>query len=155
MFRLMPQDTPSTIRPPSRLCDVCGAPTRERKPYCPDCVVDHASYPKALMAIMKGVEDELEAVKVRGAKGVRLDGLVVEEILTGIGSNGSLTWRRLLKDHVAFLNNVEDAVGDAYLRKLRASGLVAVTHTRRGGEVVSLSAKGFAHIRNGRSGVSH
>lgn len=150
MIRLMPQDTALAARPPSRMCDVCGGPTRERKPYCTECVVKHASYPKALITVLEGVEEELHDVQQRGEKAVRLNGLVVEEILAGIASNGRLTWRRLLKDHVAFLNNATETVSNAYLNKLQTSGLIDVALTRRGGDVVSLSSKGFTLLRGGR-----
>jgi hypothetical protein len=147
MVRLMPQDSTSAVRPPTRTCDVCGGPTRERKPYCTECVVQHASYPKALTAILSDVEKELEDVRRRGEKAVRLNGLVVEEILEGIRNNGRLTWRRLIKDHVAFLNSAPMSVSYAYLTKLQASGLVDVTQTRRGGEIVTLTKKAFALLR--------
>lgn len=147
MIRLMPQDTTSAIRPPSRTCDVCGGPTRERKPFCTDCVIKHASYPKALKAVLKGVEEELADVKVRGAAAVRLNGLVVEEILEGIRNNGKLTWRRLLKDHVAFLNNATAKVCGAYFDRLTSDGLIDATQTRRGGDIVTLSEKAFALLR--------
>jgi hypothetical protein len=147
MIRIMPQDIAASVRPPSRTCEVCGGLTRDRKPFCTECVVQHAAYPRALKAILDGVDKELEAVRQRGEKAVRLDGLVVEEILEGIRNNGRLTWRRLLKDHIAFLNNADALVGDAYLTKLRKNGLIAVTQTRRGCEIVTLTEKASALLR--------
>jgi hypothetical protein len=152
MFKLMPQDTAGPGRYPSRTCDVQGCPffTRERKPYCPEHILTHATYPRALASILESVEQEIETVGRCGAKAVRLTGLVVEEILAGIATHGRLTWPRLIKDHVAFLNGVPEPVSNAYLDCLKAYGLVDITQTQRGCEVVALSVKGFTILRGGR-----
>lgn len=150
MFRVMGQDAIAPNRFPSRTCDVCHQPTRERKPYCSEHIMTHGDYPKSLAAVLGGVAEEIERVGKVGHKAVQLDGLVVEEILAGIAGNGRLTWLRLLKDHVAFLNNASEEVCAAYLASLTKNDLVRVTHTKRGCEVVELTTKGLARLLAGR-----
>jgi hypothetical protein len=146
MIRLMPQDPTVVGRPPSRTCEDCGKPTRERKPFCSDHIVNHG-YPKHLDDVLKGVSDELKAVAKHGHRAVQLDGLVVEEILAGIASSGQLSWRRLLKDHVAFLVNEPSHVTGAYLQKLRNADLINVRPSGRKMDVVSLTEAGAALVR--------
>lgn len=131
-------------RVPTRKCKMkdCTEHTRERKPYCSTHVME-IDRPKALFAILAEVEAEIERVAVKGPSAVNILGLVVEEIMAGLAHVGSITWRRLCKNHVAFFNRVSDVTVDHYLTRLRDEGLIAALPNRRGVTVVSLTPRGL------------
>ena len=135
-------------RAPSRHCEVegCHAPTRERKPFCSEHVLEHA-YTRDLREILQQSEDELEAVRERGACAVNVDGAVVEEILAGVYLSGEKTWRRLCKDNVFYFNGETNTVMDAYLERMLEEKLVAIHCTKRGSRVVTLTQKGLSKAK--------
>jgi hypothetical protein len=147
MPRTATYDGPET-RVPTRKCAAkgCSTYTRERKPFCPEHVLD-APYAKGLFDRVEGVENEIERVGEIGAEAVDMNGLVVEEILAGIAHAGQVTWRRLCKSHVAFLHSVESETTDHYRDRLNDAGLVEITRSSRGVEVVSLTPKGMLTLK--------
>jgi len=106
-------------------------------------------YAKNLQEIIAGVDREIEAVAEHGFERVNINGLVCEEILAGIANAGQITWRRLVKDHVAFLNNSSSETADAYLTALHRAGLVSLDKSTRGIHVVSLSPRGLLFVKKG------
>ena len=146
MGRSTVQDRYVKERSPSHFCKTCGKATRERKPFCSTHVLNDG-YAKRIYDIVLGVEHEIQCATKHGPSAVDVDGKVSEEILAGIASAGEVTWRRLVKDQVAFLNNVSAAVADVYLVKLRKAGLVKIHLTARNSEVVTLTRKGIQKVR--------
>jgi len=146
MSRSSVQDRYVSDRAPSHYCKTCGEATRERKPYCTDHILDDG-YPKTLCEIIAGVDEEIKSVVESGFKKIDVNGLVCEEILAGIATAGQITWRRLVKDHVAFLNNASTETADAYLTRLQIDGLVLTDRSVRGIDVVMLSPKGLRFAR--------
>lgn len=143
--RLIVGDKDIGNRSPTRYCVVCGEHTRERKPVCPEHIFEEP-YPKRLLDIIEATEDEVERAGMRGYKEISLDGLVIEEILAGLKANTELTWKRLVKDHVSYLNGASEAATNAYLIALKKSGLVVTRRSTRRDEIVSLSEKGFQKV---------
>lgn len=143
--RLIVGDKDAGNRSPTRYCEVCGEHTRERKPVCPEHIFEEP-YPKRLLDIIEGAEDEVKRAGLRGYKEISLDGLVVEEILAGLKANAEVTWKRLIKDHVPYLNGASEAATNAYLIALKRSGLVATRLSKRRDEIVSLSEKGYQKV---------
>lgn len=149
MRRIVVQTRLLGFRVPTRRCDEpgCTEPTREHKPYCTTHVlnVDRA---KTLRGILDDAEREIERVGLKGPKAVNMDGLVIEEILTGISHQGQVTWRRLC-NNISFLHDVKKKTSDYYLNRLKKEGLVAVFVNARFNAVVSLTPKGFHLVRGG------
>jgi len=139
--------------PPTNVCEKpgCTKRTRERKFYCPEHIMeDENGYPRMLERKLLEVEDEINKARIVGPRAVDPRGTVTKEIMTGISLVGTITWRRLLKDHVAFLNSVDGAVSSAYLTRLKQEGLIQVRSSKRQDPVVSLTPKGV-EFREGAS----
>ena len=147
MKRLLVEDNNPGARSPACYYAICGAATRERKPYCSEHVLEEP-YPRRLAQIIAGAEREVANVAKRGAKAVNVDGLIVEEILDGLRTTGQITWRRLLKDRITFLNSTNEVVTGAYLQRLLAEKLVVATVNQRRATVVTLTKKGLARAQS-------
>jgi len=134
-------------RPTTRCAaEGCNALTREQKPYCSKHILEMGR-PQALAASIEAAEEEVRTVAKCGVRAVDLHGLIVEEILDTLSSGRVMTWRRLLKEHVAFLNRANPKTTDCYLRALKRAGLVEVSFNKRRNEVVTLTKKGQAFVR--------
>lgn len=145
MRGLAVQEKVRTGRSPTTRCVVCDEHTREQKPVCPKHILEEA-YPKRLVEMIARAEDEIARAGARGHKEIDLDGLVAEEILAGLKANTELTWKRLVKDHVPFLNGASERVTDAYLKALKRAGLLSCRLSKRNDEIVSLSEKGHEKV---------
>ena len=149
MRGLAVQEKVRVDRAPTVRCAVCGEYTRERKPVCPEHIFEE-SYPKRLLRLVEAAEDEVKRARARGAEEIDIDGLVVEEILAGLKANAELTWVRLIKDHVPFLNGEGEEVSGAYLRALKGAGLIRGRISARRVEFVSLTEAGHERVNLGR-----
>ena len=145
MGRFTVQDRDTDVRTPTRHCMDCGVATMKQKPFCTKHILleDRA---KGLRERIEGVELEISIVTEKGAKAVNVNGLVVEEILSGLLGAIQITWRRLVKDHVAFLNRIDSETCDYYLERLHSEGLIEITTNSRGSDVVVLSSTGRRFI---------
>jgi hypothetical protein len=135
-----------TEPPPTNECEAkgCTKRTRERKLYCPEHIMEDAKgYPKMLERKLEEVAEEIKKTRAHGPRSIDPRGTVAKEILSGIALVGSITWRRLLKDHVVFLNGASAIVTRAYLDRLRQEGLIEVTSSKRQDPVVSLTPRGL------------
>ena len=131
-------------------CKTCGKATRERKPYCPEHIMEMA-YPASRRAMLDKTEEELKKVSKVGAKAVNLEGLVVEEIMCNLAQVGRRTWRRLCKERVFFFNDTDTDTADAYLLRLKRAGYVDVWKSSRNVDVVAITPKGLVFTQERRS----
>lgn len=130
----------------TRYCDECSAPTRERKPLCSEHILN-GGYAKELFEMVEAADNEiLRAAKV-GKSAIDINGLIVREILKTLINIEKITWRRLLKDHVSFLNDATTKTTGHYLRVIKDAGFVEVGMNGRNVAVVSLTELGLRHAR--------
>jgi predicted transcriptional regulator len=105
-------------------------------------------YVSHLSKIVEDAIAEVEAVASKGARAIDMRGLVVEEALSGIAEAGEITWPRLVKDKITYLNNTDPSIGLVYLEVLKEHDLVKTRlNVRRDVQVVSLTDKGLCHVK--------
>jgi len=110
----------------------CEETTRENKPYCPEHV-EHHSYVAGIVAELAARENEIKRVKKVGAKGVRLDGTVVDDLLSYLDEVGPRTVQRINRERMF---NTTIAVTTVYVEVMAEAGLVKLGKTKRGSIVV-------------------
>jgi hypothetical protein len=85
-------------RAATNFCEICKQPTSERKPYCIEHI-DNSPYIESIVNQLRNREKEERAVKKKGAKGVKNDSVVVNEILTTLRAMGPFQFY----GHVSFM----------------------------------------------------
>lgn len=133
----------------SRTCEHpgCGRSTRESKPYCSDHIEKH-DYVSKLLSTLAAWDAELEAVRLKGARAVRLDGPVVAEIVQFLGEHGECTVERLKRER---LSDQPLAVVQSYVERLKRAKRVTLGRSRRGSYTVELRGEMPASVATDRA----
>ena len=108
------------------LCEACGRPTREGKPFCPDHV-EELPYVASLLCELAAQAAEQQAVSKKGAGAVDVDGTTARELLHLLQLHGPRTVQRLGREL-----NIKPALVADYARALAAVGRVILGRSRRG-----------------------
>lgn len=117
---------PRQIVEPATLCQACGGPTREGKPFCPDHV-EELPYVASLLCELAAQAAEHQAVSKNGASAVDVDGTTARELLHLLRLHGPRTVQRLGREL-----NIKPALVADYARALAAVGRVILGRSRRG-----------------------
>lgn len=107
-------------------CEVCGAVTREGKPYCSEHV-HMQPYVENLLSQLAEQEKEHERVLSKGTRAANLKGLTVKELKMHLQLFGPRTVNRLAREL-----NLDSNVIAVYVRKMERAKIVTTTVTRRG-----------------------
>jgi len=119
-------------RMPQRYCEICRAPTREGKPFCPEHIKE-ADYVKQLRAKITEMETEDEVIAQKAAESLLVSSENVKEILLALKTLGPRTVARLAKDV-----NKKPKVIKNYVDILAQQGIVELDETKRGAVLVKL-----------------
>ena len=117
----------------------CNRSTREGKPFCVDHV-QASPYVQRLLDTLAKHERELERVKRLGTRGVRLDGLMTQEIVHQLRTYGDRTVERLARDLA-----VDHTLIRAYATRMTRAGMTRQGQTVRGHACLTLLAVQSAH----------
>ena len=141
ILRTLSLEEPEKRRAP-RSCEAsgCGRSTRERKPFCPDHVEQHA-YVQEVLGKLAAREAADERVLRRGPKAVDPRSLTAEELLTFLHVHGSNSVKRLAREL-----NLEVELVDRYAAGLARLGLVSLGETRRRAVLVTLNEGAYAGL---------
>lgn len=148
MYRFIEPQPRSGERPGPEHCRVCGAVTREGKPFCLRHV-DGMPYVRDVMERVAAIAAAAEALKQ--GEGLDLGSpLLVESlrILNAVG--GSVTVSRLSRELAALGIKFGEAVTWRLCKQIARLGLVKLGKTHRGGSTVSLHKRaGGSHGKAG------
>jgi len=114
-------------------CELCGAITREGKPYCSEHV-HMQPYVEHLLSQLAAQEKEHERVLVKGTRAANLKSLTAKELKMHLHLFGPRTVNRLAREL-----NLDSSVIAIYVKKMERAKVVSTSVTRRGHVMVVLN----------------
>jgi DNA-binding MarR family transcriptional regulator len=115
-------------------CKVCGLPTREGKPFCPDHVEQHP-YVTQLLRKLQRKEEELEGIDAIGHAAIHEDSIVAQDILVKLRAEGPRTIERLAREL-----GLDPKIVEGYGRYLSQKGLITTHVSGRGSRVFKIAS---------------